>query len=89
MNIDHIYPNLRVRALPPGFRVSRPEPGPLSDGGQRWVGRLWAIDLDRHGRAAAIVAWPLGLGQAAYLRGARRAVARAEADAADCEHRAE
>ena len=65
--------------IPMAIRESSPEAGPLTDGGYRWVGTAWGIDLDARGRAIAIVMWPVGLSGEAYRRGARAAVRRAEA----------
>lgn len=65
------------------MRVSIPEPGPLSDGGYRWVGNTWAVDLDRHGRAVLVVSWPSSLDAKAWRRGAKAAVARAESSWTD------
>lgn len=59
-----------------GVRVSRPQTGPLTDGGCRIVGRLWGVDFDAGGNATRIVMWPEGLSQAAYLRGAKAAIKR-------------
>lgn len=75
-----------MMTIPGGCRVPDAESGPLTDGGYRYVGTRWGVDLDRRGRATAIVLWPAGLSRADYLRGAMRAVRRAEAAwASECQ----